>query len=147
MLLAAVAGVVAYVLTYALDTTAFLNDEYGNVMGGRLMARDPLGSLTATSGTVFGRGPERLASIVLGLPSAVFSSGADQLRAGHVLLATAYALVALPTYALLRGLDVPRWPAVGLAVAAILGPWMVFGTTLLNNTLAPPLGSTAGPSG
>ncbi len=136
---AAVAGVTAYVLTYALDTTSFLNDEYGNVIGGRLMAREPLESLTATSGTVFGRGPERLASIVLAVPDAVLSGAASELRASHVLLALAYALVAVPAYALLRGLDVPRWPAVGLAVAAILGPWMVFGATLLNVTLAAPL--------
>jgi hypothetical protein len=61
------------------------------------------------------------------------------MQAGHVLLALAYALVAVPAYALLRGLAVPRWPAAGLAVASILGPWMVFGTTMLNVTLAAPL--------
>ncbi|MDQ5807146.1 MAG: hypothetical protein M3320_00560, partial [Actinomycetota bacterium] len=135
----AVAGVAAYVLTYALEQTSFLNDEYGNVIGGRLMEREPLDSLTATSGTVFGRGPERLTSIVFALPDAVLGSTPDEFRAYHVLLAVAYALVAVPVYMLLRGLDVPRWPSVGLAVATILGPWLVFGTTLLNVTLAAPL--------
>ena len=132
------AAVVAYVLTLALDTTSFLNDEYGTVTGGRVIARDPVELFTATGG-VFNRGPERLTSLLLAVPGAVFGSAAGELRAGHVLLALAYALVALPAYALLRGLEVPRWPAVGLAVVAVLGPWVVFGATLLNVTLAAPL--------
>lgn len=134
----AVTGVVAYVLTYALDTTSFLNDEFGTVIGGRVVARDPIELFTAGSG-VFARGPERLTALVLAVPDALFGTAPGEMRAGHVVLALAYALVALPAYALLRGLDVPRWPAVALAVAAILGPWVVFGTTLLNVTLAAPL--------
>jgi hypothetical protein len=134
----AVAGVAAYVLTYALDTTSFLNDEYGTVTGGRVIARD-LAELWTATGGVFNRGPERLTSLALAVPDWLAGSTPDEMRGGHVLLAVAYALVALPAYALMRGLDVPRWPAAGLAVVAILGPWMVFGATLLNVTLAAPL--------
>jgi hypothetical protein len=134
----AVIGVVAYVLTYALDTTSFLNDEFGTVIGGRVVARDPIELLTADTG-VFARGPERLTALVLALPDVVFGSGPAEMRAGHVVLTVAWALAALPAYALLRGLDVPRWPSAGLAVATILGPWIVFGATMLNVTLAAPL--------
>jgi hypothetical protein len=134
----AVTAVAAYVLTYALDTTSFLNDEYGTVTGGRVIARDPVELFTATGG-VFARGPERLTSLALALPDALLGSTPAEMRGGHVVLALAYALVAVPAYALLRGLEVPRWPAAGLAVVAILGPWMVFGVTLLNVTLAAPL--------
>ncbi|HEV2811717.1 MAG TPA: hypothetical protein VGW10_00580 [Solirubrobacteraceae bacterium] len=134
----AVAGLTAYVLTIALDTTAYLNDEYANVIVGRGMARDPGEILSASGGGLF-RGPERLTSVLLAIPDAVFASAPAQMRAGHVLLALAYALVAVPAYALLRGLDVPRWPAVALAVAAAAGPWLVFGTTMLNVTIAAPL--------
>jgi hypothetical protein len=135
---AAVALVTGYVLTLALDSTAYLNDEYGTVIAGRGMARDPSEIFTAEAAGLF-RGVERLTSVVLAAPDALFSSGADQLRAGHVVLALAWALTAVPAYALLRGLEVPRWPAVGVAVCTILGPWIVFGTTFLNVTLAVPL--------
>ena len=131
----AVAGVTAYLLTYAFATTSFLNDEYGTVTGGRVIARDLAELFTATGG-VFARGPERLTSLVLALPNWLLSGTPAEMKAGHALLALSYALVALPAYALLRGLDVPRWPAAGLAVVAILGPWAVFGVTLLNVTLA-----------
>ena len=134
----AVAAVTSYVLTIALDTTAFLNDEYGTVIGGRLLARDPLEVLTSDA-AVFNRGPERLTPFLLSIPDMVLTSTPAQMRAGHVLLALAYALVAVPTFALLRGLGVPRWPAVALAVTAIVGPWIVFGVTLLNVTIAAPL--------
>ncbi|HEX8085018.1 MAG TPA: hypothetical protein VF529_12075 [Solirubrobacteraceae bacterium] len=134
----ALAAVVAYVLTYALDTTAFLNDEFGTVIGGRTVARDPMELLTADSG-VFARGLERLTALVLAIPDAVFGAGPAEMRAGHVVLAVAYALVALPAYALLRGLGVAGWPASALAFAAVVGPWVVFGATLLNVTLAAPL--------
>jgi hypothetical protein len=133
-----VLSVAAYVLTYALDATAYLNDEYGTVMAGRGMARDP-GEILSAAGGGLSRGPERLTAVVLALPAALLESSPDELRAGHVLLALAYALTAVPAYALLRGLDVPRWPAAGLSFAAIAGPWAVFGATFLNVTLAAPL--------
>ena len=131
------AGVTAYVLTFALDTTAYLNDEYGSVIAGRGMAREP-GEIVSAAGAGLFRGPERLTSVLLAVPDALLGSTPDEMKAGHV-CCLAYALTAVPAYALLRGLDVPRWPSVGLAVAAILGPWAVFGTTMLNVTLAAPL--------
>ena len=132
------AGVSAYVLTFALDATAWLNDEYGTVIAGRQMARDP-GEIVSATAAGLARGPERLTSVLLALPDALFSGAPAGLRASHVLLVVVYTSVAVPAYALLRGLDVPRWPAAALAAAAIAGPWMVFGTTLLNITVAAPL--------
>jgi hypothetical protein len=134
----AVAAVTAYVLSIAYDATAYLNDEYGTVMAGRTMAHDA-GEVVSASAAGLHRGPERLTSIVLAIPDAVMGSTPWEMGAGHLALALAYALVAVPAYALMRGLDVPRWPAAGLAAAAIAGPWMVFGTTMLNVALAAPL--------
>ena len=132
------AAVTTYVLSIAYDATAYLNDEYGTVMAGRGMAHD-VGEVVSASAAGQFRGPERLTSVVLAIPDAVFDSTPWQMGVGHLLLVLSYALVAVPAYALMRGLDVPRWPAAGLAAAAILGPWVVFGTTMLNITLAAPL--------
>lgn len=129
-----VAGVTGYVLTFAYDASAFLNDEYGNVLLGRILAGD-MGELFGE----FQRGPERLTPFVLALPNLLLGSTPDEMRGGHLVLGLCYALAAVPAFALLRGLGVPRWAAVAVAAAAILGPWMVFGTTLLNITLAAPL--------
>ncbi|HEV3002210.1 MAG TPA: hypothetical protein VGW75_15820 [Solirubrobacteraceae bacterium] len=134
----AVAGAAAYVLTYALETTSFLNDEFANVVSARAMVADPAEIFAASGGGLF-RGPERLTSVLLALPAALTGSAPDELRASRTLLALAYALVAVPAYALLRGLEVPRWPSAALAAAAVTGPWMVFGATMLNVTLAAPL--------
>ena len=131
-------GVYVYVLSYALDATNYFNDANGNLMGGRLIAHD-LDVLVSEGGGVFQRGAERLTPLLLALPVEVFSSGADEVRGGQALLVAAYVLVAVPAYALMRGLGVPGWPAVALAAAAITGPWIVFGTTMLNVTLAAPL--------
>ncbi|MGB2695139.1 MAG: hypothetical protein WBD55_08125, partial [Dehalococcoidia bacterium] len=81
------------------------------------------------------RGPERLTAVVLAA-AFVFAHGAPhQFEIGHVVVAFAWALTALPTYALARGVGLQRSAALIAAALAVLGPWAVFGITFLNTTL------------
>ena len=105
-------------------------DEYQVVFGGRFFATDPLKALFDT--TAFTRGPERLTSMLLAIPDAIFGSTPRQMQAGHVVVAFAYALTAIPAYLLSVGLGLRRGPAAGTAARTILGPWPIFGNTYLD---------------
>ena len=128
----------AYVLTVALDTNKFTSvDELLVLEGGRLLADDFWFWITDTS--FFVRGPERLTSVIIALPSALFDTTPDQLRGAHVLLTLVYFLAAFPLYGLMRGVGVSRGPAALGAAAAVVGPWVLYGATMLNVTTGFPL--------
>src|SRR3712207_127000 len=138
--LAAAVGLLAvFALRIAFRATAFTNDEYGMVIAGRLAARDPFDALTSSVPPYFSRGPERLMAFVQAVPDALLTSTPAELRSIHVVLALAYFATAFPAYALLRGLGAGPWTAVGFGLAAVTGPWIIFGTSLLNVTIAAPL--------
>jgi hypothetical protein len=50
----------------------------------------------------------------------------------HVLVALAFALTAVPVWALARALGARPWEALVPAALVVVGPWAVFGTTLLD---------------
>ena len=129
---------IAWVTSYAWDNAKYTTlDELWAVIGGRLMERDLFLQLTDTGH--FNRGPERLASLIMALPFTLFDSSADDLRGARLLISTAWFLAAFPLYALGRGLGLTRWAAVLIAAAGVVGPWIVFPTTMLNTALAFPL--------
>ncbi len=128
----------AYVLRYALDTNKFTSvDELLVVDGGRAFAADPLHWLLSTS-DFFQRGPERLAQWAIALSTAAFGSTPGELRGAHVLLTTVYFAAAFPLYALARGIGLAKWPAAAVAALGVVGPWVLYSTTLLNVTVAVP---------
>lgn len=137
-LAALVLAVGAYMAAYGLRSNTLQPDEfYYGLFGARLLEHDFLGTLLAASPVA--RGPERLTSVVLALPDQIFGQTANQLRADHVLLALIYASAAIPVEALARGLGLKRSQALVVAALAVVGPWMVFGMTILNVTLGYPL--------
>jgi hypothetical protein len=138
--LALMAGVGAFaavfILRYGLSAHELQLDEFDTVAAGRRLDGAFFQTLFAVSPV--GRGPERLAALVYALPSALFDNTATVFRASHILFGLIYMSAALPVYALARGLGLERWQAALPTVAAILTPWMLFGGTLLNVTVAYP---------
>ncbi len=123
---------------YGLRSRNLQPDEfYYGLFGARQLEHDFLGTLLAAS--PLARGPERLTSVVLALPDQIFAQTSNQLRADHVLLAVLYATAAIPVEALARGLGLRRRQSLLIAALAVVGPWMVFGTSILNTTLGYPL--------
>jgi hypothetical protein len=125
-----------FVIRYGLAAHDLQPDEFDTVGGGRKFDGAFFQTLFAIS--PLGRGPERLPALVFALPSAVFKDTATVFRAAHVLFGLLYLSAAVPVYALARGLGLQRSQAILPAAAAILTPWMLYGGTLLNTTLAYP---------
>ena len=131
-------AVLVWITGYAWGNAKFTTlDELWAVQGGRLMERDFFGLLTDTGH--FNRGPERLASMIMAASFSVFDNAPDDLRGARLLISAAWLLAAIPLYALARGLGLLRWPAVLVAAIGVVGPWIVFPTTMLNTALAFPL--------
>jgi hypothetical protein len=124
---------VATVVTarYALRNHLPQPDEFLTIVGGRTVEADFPGALWQND--LIGRGPERLASLVT---AAVSPDGASGFQAIHIVMAFLLSLSAVPAFALARGIGVPAPMAVAAAAIAVLTPWAVFGTTLLNTPLA-----------
>jgi hypothetical protein len=76
--------------------------------------------------------------MVFALPDALFASTPTVFRVAHVLFGLLYLSACIPVYLLARGAGLERWQAMFPAAAAILTPWMLFGGTMLNVTLAYP---------
>jgi hypothetical protein len=113
-------------------------DEYAfGLAGAYAFSEDFLGTLFAASPVY--RGPERLMALLLYVPHSLFGDTADMFRAAHVLAGLLCLLAALPAYALARMLALERWQAALVAALAVATPWLLFGTTLLNVTIAYPL--------
>jgi hypothetical protein len=109
-------------------------DEKFSVEGARFLQED-LGHLLDPKGYA-GRGIERLMAVLLLPVVALIPATADQFVVGHVLVALVYGLLAVPVYALARGLELsPRW-ALAAAAMAVFVPWAVFGTIFVNTALA-----------
>jgi hypothetical protein len=125
-----------FVVRYGLAGHELQLDEFDTVSGGRDFDRAFFHTLFAISPV--GRGPERLSALVFAAPSAIFNNTTTVFRASHVLFGLLYLSAAVPVYALARGMGLKRWQAIFPAAAAILTPWMLFGGTLLNVTLAYP---------
>jgi hypothetical protein len=121
---------------YGLAAHELQLDEFDTVSGGRNFGRAFFHTLFAISPV--GRGPERLSALVFAAPNAIFNNTPTVFRASHVLFGLLYLSAAVPVYALARGLGLARWQAIFPAAAAILTPWMLFGGTMLNVTLAYP---------
>lgn len=129
-------GAAVYVQRIGWATSTFTNDELWGVIGGRLLEQDFL--FFATDVGHFNRGPERLVSVLQVPSNALFASTVDALRGSHVVLALVYFSVAVPVYALSRGIGLGRWTAVLTAALVVVTPWAVFGATLLTVTVALP---------
>jgi hypothetical protein len=135
--LAAVMGaVLVQVLALGLNSHNYLADELFNVMTGRLLANDPS---TLAGGDYFIRGPERVMAIIVAFGEALFARTPPQMRYAHIVVAVAWVLAAVPAYALARGLGLERWPAVLVGALTLITPWALYGSVLLNVTLAFPL--------
>ncbi len=126
----------ALVLHYGATSHEFQPDEFDTVIVGRRFADAFFQTLFSVSPA--GRGPERLCAVVFALPTALFNDTAVVFRSAHVLFGLLYLSAALPIYALARGLGLERWQAIFPAAAAMLTPWLLFGATMLNVTLAYP---------
>jgi hypothetical protein len=126
----------AFVVHYGLSAHDLQPDEFDTVLGGRDFDRSFLHTLFAISPV--GRGPERLAALVFALPNALFNDTATVFRVAHVLLGLVYLSAAIPVYALARGLGLERWQALFPTAGAVLTPWLLYGGTLLNVTVAYP---------
>jgi hypothetical protein len=128
-LLAWIAGTI-FVAREALRVHTLQPDELLAVYGGRYI-RDhfPRGVLSAH---VSGRGFERLTAVLFGLVDALASSTAQAFRIQHVLMAALLTAVVFPAYGWARQLGNPRWLALLAGVAAMVTPWAVWGTSLLD---------------
>ncbi len=136
VLAACLAFAAVLVVRYGLAAHDFQPDEFDTVAGGRVFVNHFLDTLFSVSPE--GRGPERLPALLFALPTALFADTATVFKAAHVLFALLYVSAAVPIYALARGLGLGRAEAVLPAAAAAITPWMLFGGTLLNTTLAYP---------
>lgn len=130
----ALAGV--FVLRYGFAAHDLQLDEFDTVSAGRRFDDSFFRMLFSVSPV--GRGPERLSALAYAGPNALFNNTATVFRASHVLFGLLYISAALPVYAMARGMGLARWQAIFPAAAAILTPWLLFGGTLLNITLAYP---------
>ncbi|MEA2273500.1 MAG: hypothetical protein QOI98_2208 [Solirubrobacteraceae bacterium] len=114
-------GMVFYDEKYAVEGARFLDGHLSDVISAHGYA---------------GRGLERLTALLL-LPVVwLFPSTADQFVAGHWVWAACWALLALPVYALARGLELSRRWALAAAAMAVFVPWAVFGTIFINTAPA-----------
>jgi len=112
-----------------------LNDETISVLAARWVAGGLPESLWADQANYGFRGPERLTSWVLGIVNTLAGSTASAFIAGHLVIALAMALVAMPIATLARGLGLTWLQAALPAAICVAGPWAVFGITFLNTTL------------
>jgi hypothetical protein len=135
-LLAAIGGAATLATVYGLRVRGIvIFDETLNVVGGRYIYQHFPGALTQSVG-VFTRGPERLTALLLAGGDDLSAHTGTQMVAAHVLVATAYAAAALPTYAIARLVGLGRWWAAGAGALAVGTPLLLFGVTLLNTSLS-----------
>jgi hypothetical protein len=123
----------AVIAHFALRYHTATADETLAVNGARFMANFFPEGLWDTQ--AFSRGPERLTAIVLLFVNTVVSPTADEFVVGHVVIAFAWALIAVPTYGLARGVGLGAWPALAVAALAVFNPFAVYAVTFLNTTL------------
>jgi hypothetical protein len=114
-------GMVFYDEKYAVEGARFLDSHPGEIFSAHGYA---------------GRGLERLTSFLFLPVIGLFDETADQFVAGHWLWALCWALLALPVYALARGLELRRRWALVAAAAAVFAPWAVLGTIFINTAPA-----------
>jgi hypothetical protein len=107
----------------------FYDEKYA-FEGARFLDANP-GELLSAHGYA-GRGLERLTSLLLLPIVALIPKTADQFVAGHWLWGLCWALLALPSYALARGLELRRRWALAAAAMTVFVPWAVFGTIFIN---------------
>jgi hypothetical protein len=129
-----VAAATAFIAHFALRNHVRQNDELISVVGARSLQEDFFSGLVHPL-PYNGRGPEKLTSVLLAGVNSIASTTAAEFQAGHVLVALAWALAAIPVFALARGLGLRTWQALAVAALAVIGPWSVFGVTLLNTAL------------
>jgi hypothetical protein len=135
--LGAVAVVFAVVLAYfGLRNFLWQPDELLFVQLGRYVGAHFPSALWASG--VYERGPQRLTVWILAGLQWLFDAP-TALQIGRVLQAAFFVTVAVPTYALARGVGLTRAEAAVPAALAMLVPWAVVGTTFLTESLAYPL--------
>jgi hypothetical protein len=130
------AGAAAWFIHYGLQMHAPLPDEFLPVVGARMMHDGFWQTLTSP---LFDRGPERLTAVAMWATNHLAGDTPGEFRAAHVAFSTAWVLAAIPTYALARGLGVRPWAAAIAGALAVITPFAVYASTLLNVTLAYPL--------
>jgi hypothetical protein len=106
-------------------------DESIAVIGGRYVEGHLPSGLWDT--TYFPRGPERLTSWAAAAVNLVMPTTAGEFQALHLVLALAFALTAIPIYFLSRGVGLGPLSALVPSAVTVLGPWAMYGVTLLNN--------------
>ena len=112
----------------------FFLDEHLAIYGGRAVDSDGIHGLLE-AGPYGGRGPERLTGWLVGLVGAVTSTTAGTFRWAKVVLPVAWALVAVPTWALGRLAGLSPRQALLPAALTVASAWSLYGLTLLNTTL------------
>ncbi len=123
--------IAVWLVVHGLQDHYRFGDEAISVYGGRQVIGDFPHALWDPS---FSHRPlERLLAWLWAANLEVMPTTADAFVSQHVVLAIVAASAAIPVALLLRGLGTPtRWAVAG-GVLAILGPWSIFGVTLLNN--------------
>ncbi|MDQ4126229.1 MAG: hypothetical protein M3134_11625, partial [Actinomycetota bacterium] len=133
-----VCAAAAWTAVRGLQNKTLQADEFAfGLAGARAFADNFVATLLSASPV--NRGPERLMALLLAGPLTATESTADMFRAAHVMTAVLYAAAAVPAYGLARMLALERWQAALVAATAVVSPWLIFGTTLLNVTVAFPL--------
>ncbi|MGB2696156.1 MAG: hypothetical protein WBD55_13350, partial [Dehalococcoidia bacterium] len=128
-----VIAVTAIVTHYGLRYHWFLPDEEEGVAGARLILDHFPSQLWDTN--FFERGPERLTAFVLAIVDVIVHPTATEFSVGHAVIGAAWALTAVPTYLLARGVGIGSWMALTLAAIATFNPFSVYGVTFLDTTL------------
>jgi hypothetical protein len=129
-LAALVTGAATFIAVYGLRDHLYLADEGQGVSGARYLEGHFPSGLWDT--TVFPRGPERLTAVLEWLVNLVAPSTPAAFAGYHVVLALVFALSAVPVWALARELGLAPLPALVPAALVVVGPWALYGTTLLN---------------
>jgi hypothetical protein len=127
--LAWIAGTIL-VARQALRVHTLQPDELLAVFGARYLRDHFPGGLLSSQ--VSGRGFERLTAVMFAAIDALASSTAQAFRIQHVVMAALLAAVVFPVYAWARQLGNPSWLSLLAGIAAMLTPWAVWGTSLLN---------------
>jgi hypothetical protein len=133
-LAALVALATLVIARYGLDYHLRQNDELNAIIGSRFLQLDFPEHLWSRTG--YGdRGPERLTAWYIALTDQLAATTAGDFQVGHVAMALAWAAIALPVYALARGIGLRPWPALVPAAMCAAGAWAIFGITFLNTSL------------
>jgi hypothetical protein len=128
-IMAAATGLTAY---YGLRAHMVQPDEFLAVIYGRSIEARPSVLFEYSS---WPRGPERLTALLFGIVAWLVPGSARAFQVSHILFAFCFALTALPVYLLGRTARLGRWWALLPATLSVVGPWSVFGISLLNTGL------------